>query len=78
MSHRFVLCSAALCAVTLVSCETTGDPTQGGLFGWSQQKADYRRSALENELHSLNNENRRLQSNRSALQSQKARLNTQQ
>lgn len=26
----------------LVSCETTGDPTQGGLFGWSETKAQGR------------------------------------
>ena len=29
-------------AATLTSCETTGDPTQGGLFGWSEDKAQDR------------------------------------
>lgn len=74
MSHRFMLCSAAFIAVTLVSCETTGDPTQGGLFCWSQAKAEARQSALESELNTLNRKNQQLQRDRSALQSQKARL----
>ncbi len=36
----FILSAAGLFAAT--GCETTGDPTQGGLFGWSQSKANQR------------------------------------
>lgn len=43
----------AACALSLTSCETTGDPTQGGLFGWSQNKADYRIQEKRHELYSL-------------------------
>ena len=35
----------------LCSCETTGDPNQGGLFGWSQSQADQR---LEDKHSTLN------------------------
>jgi hypothetical protein len=37
----------ALGALALAGCETTGDPTQGGLFGWSENKAQARSAALE-------------------------------
>jgi hypothetical protein len=30
--------SLCLIAVVLSSCATTGDPSAGGLFGWSQQQ----------------------------------------
>lgn len=43
-SLPFVLLIAAL-----TGCATTGDPTQGGLFGWSQQKAEARQAALEQQ-----------------------------
>lgn len=34
-------------ALTLLSaCATTGDPTQGGLFGWSETKAQQRQAEL--------------------------------
>jgi chromosome segregation ATPase len=43
------LLQVALCSLAffLCACETTGDPQQGGLFGWSQKKADARRGDLE-------------------------------
>jgi len=37
-------------AALLVGCETTGDPTQGGLFGWSESK--YRAREAE-KVHTL-------------------------
>ncbi len=39
----------------LCSCETTGDPNQGGLFGWSQSQANQRldqKHATLNEIES--------------------------
>lgn len=43
------LLRTALCSLTLFlsACQTTGDPEQGGLFGWSPKKADARRQDLE-------------------------------
>lgn len=38
----------ALCAC-LSACQTTGDPRQGGLFGWSEAQARQRQEALGNE-----------------------------
>lgn len=34
----------------LLGCETTGDPTQGGLLGWSESKAKLRTANLEGDL----------------------------
>lgn len=53
----------------LVGCETTGDPAQGGLFGWSQSKADQRISTKQNELHRVQSDNERQQRRSSALRS---------
>lgn len=38
-----------LLAALSTSCATTGDPTRGGLFGWSEEKAKARRTDLERE-----------------------------
>ncbi|MCG8671731.1 MAG: hypothetical protein MI867_20165 [Pseudomonadales bacterium] len=38
-----------LLLLALSSCKTTGDPTQGGLFGWSRDKADQRLRYYEQE-----------------------------
>jgi len=38
-----------VCAV-LCGCQTTGDPTQGGLFGWSERKAEERQAEREETL----------------------------
>lgn len=46
-----------LAAASLTSCETTGDPNQGGLFGWSQGKANYRIAEREQRLSQLEREN---------------------
>lgn len=46
-----------LAAAFLTSCETTGDPNQGGLFGWSQGKANYRIAEREQRLSQLEREN---------------------
>lgn len=43
-------------ALTLTSCETTGDPTQGGLFGWSQNKADQRIYERRDTLYGIQND----------------------
>lgn len=37
----------------LTSCQTTGDPSQGGLFGWSRPQADERIYQRERRLDHL-------------------------
>ncbi|MDM8515574.1 hypothetical protein QUF76_05190 [Desulfobacterales bacterium HSG16] len=34
----------------MAGCATSGDPTKGGLFGWSEKKADVRQDDLKNSL----------------------------
>jgi hypothetical protein len=53
----------------LVGCETTGDPAQGGLFGWSQSKADQRVYEKQRELYRVQADNNRQQQRSSALRS---------
>jgi hypothetical protein len=47
MKLRFLFTSLLL---TIGGCQTTGDPTQGGLFGWSEKKAQVRQNELEQNL----------------------------
>lgn len=39
---------ASICAL-LTACETTGNPREGGLFGWSREKAQDRQIALQTQ-----------------------------
>ena len=55
MKTSFLLLAAA--CLTLGSCAYTGDPNQGGLFGWSQSMANDRIAAREQRLSQLENEN---------------------
>jgi hypothetical protein len=52
-------------------CQTTGDPTQGGLFGWSEKKAQVRQQSLEQG-------NEQAQQQLSSAQQQQSRLRRQQ
>lgn len=45
--HAFLALSLA--ALAVAACETTGDPTQGGLVGWSEDKARQRQEQLRSE-----------------------------
>lgn len=55
MSHSIRHRSAAACrlgwaavlVLTMAGCQTTGDPREGGLFGWSEARARDRQAALE-------------------------------
>ena len=49
MKSAILLCLPFL----LCSCETTGDPNQGGLFGWSSSKADQRLEQKQATLNAL-------------------------
>jgi hypothetical protein len=76
----------ALGVLAFAGCETTGDPTQGGLFGWSEGKAKARSSALQEALYSEDDRtgsarrsNRQLEGthsrNSAALASERAKYN---
>ena len=53
MNKVFLLAVPIAFCILLSACATTGDPTRGGLFGWSEGKAKERqteaRRALEQE-----------------------------
>jgi hypothetical protein len=65
-------------ALSLPSCNTTGDPTEGGLFGWSQSKFDERIYQKERTLHSIEQDtyqqNRRADSLRSDIRDEQGNL----
>ena len=48
-----VLSLSLLSSLLLSSCATTGDPTQGGLFGWSENKAQGRIYDKRYELNQI-------------------------
>lgn len=68
----------AAAALSLVSCETTGDPTEGGLFGWSQSKFDERIYQKERTLHNIEQDtyqqHRRADSLRSDIRDEQGKL----
>ncbi len=45
-----LILTGTIAALALTACETTGDPTQGGLFGWSEGKAKQRQGALNDAV----------------------------
>lgn len=51
-AQLFILAAGLLCA-SLTSCETTGDPRQGGLFEWSEQKAQGRIYQRQSTLNAI-------------------------
>lgn len=53
----------------LNSCETTGDPTAGGIF-WSEKKAQQRLADRQDRLDTLNEDTRRKQNSAAAKESQ--------
>ncbi len=56
MKHLSLLLLAAA-SLSFSSCAYTGDPNQGGLFGWSQGMANERIAVREDRLSQLENEN---------------------
>lgn len=51
MKRSLLLTATAASLLIHTSCETTGDPTQGGLFGWSETKAKVRQDELRDVLY---------------------------
>ncbi len=68
--------SQALCLILaasqLVGCQTTGDPTQGGIF-WSETKAKQRLQDREDTLDAINADTSRINRRNSSLQNSAAR-----
>jgi hypothetical protein len=60
-------------ALALAGCETTGDPKEGGLFGWSEHKAKARSSALEQALYVEDDRGASTRSSNTRLESAHAR-----
>ena len=60
-------------ALLLAACETTGDPNQGGLFGWSESKAKTRQVALHDALYLEEDRGASARSQTSGLQATKSR-----
>lgn len=60
-------------ALALVSCETTGDPSRGGLFGWSEGKAHQDTVAMRRHLDDVEADNAYQQGRRRALEEKAAR-----
>ncbi len=69
--HRLILLSLGA-TLLLTSCETTGDPSQGGLFGWSSNKADQRSAALQQHLQAVESDTSYQQGRSRALEQKKA------
>jgi len=63
-----------LLALSLTSCETTGDPTQGGLFGWSQNQADQRIAERRDALYDIQSDTDYQVRRSHQLESQRSRL----
>lgn len=59
------------------SCETTGNPREGGLFGWSQDKADVRIEERQSILSGIESDNDRLARENRALKAKRDRLRRQ-
>ncbi|MGT2476667.1 hypothetical protein [Paraburkholderia terrae] len=61
-------------ASLLTACETTGDPRAGGLFGWSQSKAQARQDDLRRQIDESNRESQTEQQQTAAMQAQQRGL----
>lgn len=65
---------AAVFCFALAGCQTTGDPSQGGLFGWSETKAIERQQILRDQLAASSAAERTQRQQQESLQSNRARL----
>jgi chromosome segregation ATPase len=63
-------------ALLLGGCETTGDPRQGALFGWSEAKARDRQALLRQQLDEANADNRSASARSSSLRAAQSSLRT--
>lgn len=73
---QVILAVSSLAALN--SCATTGDPTQGGLFGWSENKARGRQADLENRLDEVQQDTEQQQARSRRLERRRDQLESQQ
>ncbi len=59
MKFTLIYTSAALCLVLFSSCQTTGNPREGGLFGYSETKAQQRLQDKSDTLDSIESDTAR-------------------
>jgi hypothetical protein len=71
--NRLLVPLSGSVALLLAACETTGDPTQGGLFGWSESKAKTRQAALSSALYLEEDRGSAARSQTAGLQATKSR-----
>lgn len=75
---KISFCSLALLSSLLLSsCETTGDPTQGGLFGWSENKAQGRIYDKRYQLNQIQADTDAQVRRSSSLEAERSRLQQQ-
>jgi hypothetical protein len=63
-----------LAAAALSSCQTTGDPGAGGLFGWSESKAQVRQQVLRQHLENVESDTAYQRRRAAQLEEQKRNL----
>jgi hypothetical protein len=68
-----LILTGTIAALSLAACETTGDPTQGGLFGWSESKARTRQAALQDAVHLEHGRTAEARAETGGLQAQRSR-----
>jgi len=59
-----------------VSCKTTGDPNQGGLFGWNEEKAKQRKDVLEGKQREKQNQLSKVTQQNKSLEGKKQKYNS--
>lgn len=74
MNKGLRIFSVAVLAAVSTACQTTGDPREGGLFGWSSQKADQRKTSLDAEAADAQNQAAAEQTRSKSTESQRAAL----
>lgn len=72
--HSFLYAILVAAAPLLVGCETTGDPRQGALLGWSEAKARDRQALLRQQLAEANADNRSASASSSSLRAAQSSL----
>lgn len=72
--RRFSLIPVSILLLAVAGCETTGDPTQGGLLGWSETKAQGRAASLGDQLAYRERLRERAERGRDASAAERSRL----
>jgi len=71
---RSIALAAALLTLALAGCQTTGDPSAGGLFGWSPSKARQDVAALEQDAAATHRQAMEEQQKTAAMQARRTEV----